>query len=185
MNEDHGLAGGGVGFVIASEAAGLHEPAEGALDDPSFGLDGEAFGRGIGAFDDVQPQGGICGVGAQFFGERAACVTGVGPEWFEPRLAAQHRREHLQGTGAIGNPRCGHHDAKDQPQGIDHQMPFSPSNLLARIVTAHSGVVSHFNTLRVEDRSAGSFFFALFSRTAARRCSLISCQSPLSRHLAK
>jgi len=41
------------------------------------------------------------------------------------------------------------------------------------------------NTLNIEDRSAGCFFFARFSRTASRRWSLIYCQSPFSRHLAK
>ena len=152
---------------------------------PAPGLDGEAFGGGVGAFDDVEAQGRMGGVGAQCFAKRAARVARIGPEMFEPRLGAQHRREHLQGSGTIGDIRRRHDDAEDEPQSIYHQMPFSPSNLLARIIAAHSGVVSHFNTLRVEDRSAGDFFFPLFSRTASRRWSLISCQSPLSRHLAK
>ena len=69
VNEDHGFAGGGFGFVVAGETAGLHEPAEGAFDDPALGLDDEAFGCGVGSFDDVQPQPGMRGVGAQVFGE--------------------------------------------------------------------------------------------------------------------
>jgi len=169
LEEDHGFAGSGIGFVVAGESAGLHEPAEGAFDDPAFGLDDEAFGRGVGAFDDVQPQCGMRGVRAQILGEGAAGVARVGPELFEPRLDAQHGREHLQGSGAIGDLSPGDADAKDQSQGIYHQMPFSPSDLLSRIVASHSGVVSHLNTLRVEDRSARGFFFARFSRTASRR----------------
>ena len=103
---------------------------------------------------------------------------------FEPRLGAQHGREHLQRTGTIGDLSPRDDDAQDEPEGVYHQMPFSPSDLLSRIITSeeaegksggwwtgepHSGVVSHFNTLRVEDRSAGVFFFARFSRTASRR----------------
>ena len=65
MGEDHRLAGGGFGFVVAGESAGLHEPAEGAFDDPTLVLDGEAFGCGVAALDDVQAQGGMGGVRAQ------------------------------------------------------------------------------------------------------------------------
>ena len=169
MGEDHGFAGSGFGFVVAGESAGLHDPAEGAFDDPASGLDGEAFGSGIGAFDDVQAQAGMRGVRAQLLAERAARVACIGPELFEPRLGAQHGREHLQGSGTIGDIGSGDDDSEDQPQGIYHQMPLSPSDLFSRIIAAHSGVVSHLNTLCVEDRSAGGFFFARFSRTASRR----------------
>ena len=179
------MAGGGFGFVVAGKSARLHEPAQSAFDDPSLGLDLEALGGGVAAFDDVQAQTGMGGVRAQVCSERATRVACVRPELFEPRLGAQHRREHLQGSGAIGNLGPGDDDAQNESQGVYHQMPFSPSDLLARIVASHSGVVSHLNTLRVEDRSAGGFFFARFARTASRRRSLICTQSPFSRHLAK
>ena len=174
-----------MGFVVASESARLHEPAQSAFDDPPLGLDLEAFGSGIAAFDDVQAQTRMGGVRAQVCGGRATRVACVRPELCESRLGAQHSREHLQGSGAIGDIGPGDHDAQDESQGIDHQMPFSPSDLFACIVAAHSGVVSHLKTLRIEDRSAGEFFFALFSRTAARNSSLSRTHSPLSRQQAK
>ena len=169
MGEDHRLAGGGFGFVIACKSSGLHDPAGGAFDDPTPGLDGEAFGRRVAALDDVQTQGGMRGVRAQLPGERAARAACVRPELFEPGLGAQHGRQHFQGSSAIRDIGGGDEDAQNQPEGVCHQMPFSPSDLLCRIIASHSGVVSHFNTLRVEDRSAGGFFFARFSRTAPRR----------------
>jgi len=105
----------------------------------------------------------------KLLGKRSAGVACVGPELFKPRLAAQHGREHFHGTGAIRDLGPRDDDAQDEPQGIYHQMPFSPSDLLSRIIASHSGVVSHLNTLRVEDRSAGLFFFERLSRTASRR----------------
>ncbi len=43
----------GVGFVVAGQAAVVHEPAEGAFDDPSAWLDVEASGGGV-ALDDLK-----------------------------------------------------------------------------------------------------------------------------------
>jgi hypothetical protein len=43
----------GVGFVVAGQAAVVHEPAEGAFDDPAAGLDVEAAGGGV-ALDDFE-----------------------------------------------------------------------------------------------------------------------------------
>jgi len=185
MSEDERLAGAGLGFVVAGEAAGLHEPAEGALDQPALGLDLEAFGRGIAALDDFQTQVWMRSVSAQLCWERAAGIAGIGKEHFEPWLSAKHAGQDFERPRAIGDTGRRHRDAQDQPEGVHDQMPFSPSDLFACIVAAHSGVVSHLKTLRIEDRSAGEFFFALFSRTAARNSSLSRTHSPLSRQQAK
>ena len=103
MGEDHSLTGGGFGFVISGQSARLHEPAESPFDDPTPGLDNEAFGRGVAALDDVQAQAGMRGVCAQLRGQRAARGARVGPEWFEPGLGAPHGREHGQGARPIGD----------------------------------------------------------------------------------
>lgn len=47
---DHGCRSVGVGFVVAGQAAVVHEPAEGAFDDPAAGLDMEAADAGVVAF---------------------------------------------------------------------------------------------------------------------------------------
>ena len=65
------------------------------------------------------------------------------------------------------------------------QYLFSPLHLLSSIKAAFSGLVSHFNALRVEDGRAGGFFFALFLRTFSRRASLMRCQTPSFCQLAK
>ena len=62
MNSDHrdvnpSLGTGLCGFVIAHQSPLVHQPAEGALDDPAASQYFEAFG-GVGAFDDVDSQFG-------------------------------------------------------------------------------------------------------------------------------
>ena len=53
----------------------------------------------------VQAQGGMRGLGAQVFGERAARVAFIGPRLFERWLAAQHGREQFQDSRSIMEPR--------------------------------------------------------------------------------
>ena len=98
-------------------------------------------------------------MGAEVFGQRPTGVARIGPKHFEPRLDTQDFRQDFQRTGPIRDAGGGDHHTQHQAQRIYHQRPFSPSDLFARIVTAHSGVVSHFNTLRVEDRGTRGFFF--------------------------
>ena len=56
----------------------------------------------------------------------------------------------------------GDHHAQQPAQGIYHPRPFSPSDLVACIVAAHSGVRSHLNARRVfRAQHWGLFFSAL------------------------
>ena len=56
---DHGFGVGGPGFVVAGETAVVHEPADGAFDDPAAFDDAEAFDLGIfGDGLDVDAEGG-------------------------------------------------------------------------------------------------------------------------------
>jgi hypothetical protein len=50
------------------------------------------------------------------------------------------------------------HRHQDQAPGVDKKMALSPLYLLASIKATFSGLVSHFNRLRVEDGGAGGFF---------------------------
>ena len=50
-----------VGFVVAGQAAVVHEPAEGAFDDPAAGLDAKAADGGV-ALDDFQVDAEVGGV---------------------------------------------------------------------------------------------------------------------------
>ena len=95
----------------------------GALDPPALGLEGKAFGGRVGAFDDLQAQVGMCGVRAEFLGQGAARVAGIGPKHFEARLHAQDFRQDFECPRAIRDAGRGDHHAQLQARGIYHQMP--------------------------------------------------------------
>lgn len=63
-----------MGFVVAGQAAVVHEPAEGAFDDPAAGLDVEAAGGGV-ALDDFEVDAEVGGV---FDGFGFVAVVGPG-----------------------------------------------------------------------------------------------------------
>jgi hypothetical protein len=78
----------GVGFVVAGQAAVVHEPAEGAFDDPAAGLDVEAAGGGV-ALDDFEVDAEVGGVFDGFglvavvgpgFGDGGVAIADVGEE---------------------------------------------------------------------------------------------------------
>ena len=80
-DEDPCFRAGFGGFVIACQAAVVHEPAEGALHDPASWQHFKTRG-GVRAFDDLDRQ-----FGAEFFdpvGERRAGVTTIHPQQAQP-----------------------------------------------------------------------------------------------------
>lgn len=64
----------GVGCVVAGQASVVHEPAEGALDDPAAGLDAEAAGGRV-ALDDFEADADL---GGEFHGFGRVAVVGPG-----------------------------------------------------------------------------------------------------------
>jgi len=54
---------------------------------------------------------------------------------------------------------------KDESEGVYQKVSFSSVDLLASVIAAFSGLLSHFNALAVDDRSAWGFFFPLATLT--------------------
>jgi hypothetical protein len=106
-----------------------------------------------------------------------AAVGGISEDHAQPTEASSFL-DHQLGSLAILNGCRVDHSHEDQAQGVNQQVAFSPLYLLSSIKATFSGLVSHFNRLRVEDGRAGGFFFALFVRTFSRRASLMRCQTP-------
>lgn len=100
-----------------------------------------------------------------------AKVSGISPNVAQPTEAQAHFLEELTGTSLIGNISRGDQDSEDESRGIHDHMPLSSHKFLSSIKATHSGVVSRFNTLRVDNRSSWGFFFPLAWRTASRNAS--------------
>jgi hypothetical protein len=82
------------------------------------------LGAGSERWMTLQAQAGMRGVRAEFFGERAAGIAGIGPESISSRgWARQMAGKGFQGSRAIREAGRGDHHAQQQAQSVDHQMP--------------------------------------------------------------
>jgi len=108
LNTDHGdinprLGAGGRAFIIAYQAAMVHQPAEGAFDQPAPRQDFKALNI-IGAFDHFDFQ-----LGAQRFNpvsEGVPGVTAIDPQEAQPRKPAQHPAQDRLAAVALGGEMC-------------------------------------------------------------------------------
>ena len=116
----------------------------------------------------------------QFFdpARQGSGVAAIDKDAAQPAKALPEDRQDQFRSLSVLNGRRMHDDMEDQPQRVHQEMSFASQHLLACIVAAHASVVSHFNALRVEDRSGRGFFFPLRRRTRSRRVSCIFCQRP-------
>lgn len=160
----------GFDFIIFGKAALKAEPGEGSLHDPPLGLDDEGVAGEIGALDDFQRESSPGNDAAQYSEQIRSAIGGVGPDFAQPSEGHQHSGEKQPCAFLVGKVGGGDKDAQDHSHGIHDHMPLSSHNLLSSIEATVSGVVSLLNTLRVDNRSGGGFFFPLFWRTASRNC---------------
>ncbi len=163
LDADHGdvnpsFGAGLGGFVIAHQPPLVHQPAEGALDDPAAGQDFETAGV-VGAFDHCDRQ-----LGAEPLdplGEGRAGVAAVHPQNAEPGEPAQHAAQQQLGTRAFSGAGRGHDHAEHQPQSIHQQMAFAPFDAFAGIVTHRATVTGGLHALTVENGRRGATALAL------------------------
>jgi hypothetical protein len=85
----------GVGFVVAGEAAVVHEPAEGAFGDPAAGLDVEAAAGGV-ALDDFEVDAEVGGLFDGF-----GLVAVVGPGFADGGVALADVGQELGAGGGV------------------------------------------------------------------------------------
>ena len=157
LNSDHGdidpsLGTGGGGFVIAHQSPLVHQPAEGALDDPAASQYFEALG-GIGAFDDFDGQFGTEALDP--IGKVLAGVATVHPQDAQPREPAQNAAQKHLGSVALGGVGWGHGHAEHQPQSIHQQMAFATFDPLAGVIANGTTVTCRLHTLAVQNGGGG------------------------------
>jgi len=89
-------------------------------------------------------------------------VTGVGPDMTQPAEAQGHFFEEDSSAGLIRKVGSRNQHSEHESRGIHDHMPLASHNFLSSIKATDSGVISRFNTLRVDNRSGRSFFFPPF-----------------------
>lgn len=153
----------GLSFIILSQPAVTTQPGERTLDQPAFGQD---FETGSDAFDNFDLQPALRDEPLDPVQELAR-VSAIGEDLSHPAKVQQGRQQEL-GAVTILQGGAMHHDGENQSQSVDQEVSFSSVDLLASIIAAFSGLLSHFNALAVDNRSARGFFFPLARRTPSR-----------------
>lgn len=163
----------GFDFVILGESTVVSKPRESSLDDPALSQNAKAVPEP----GNDRKTGALAPEEFAHPGNQLAAVGGVSEDHAQPTEPSSFL-DHELGSLAILKGCRVDHGHQDQAQGVNKQVAFSPLYLLSSIKATFSGLVSHFNSLRVEDGCAGGFFFAFFLRTFSRSASLMRCQSP-------
>jgi hypothetical protein len=140
-----------VGFVVAGQAAVVHEPAEGAFDDPAAGLDVESADGGV-ALDDFEVDADLGGVFDGF-----GLVAVVGPGFGDSGVALADLAEEVGAGGGVVDAGGGDGDGEQEAEGVGDDVPLASDDLLGR-VDALAGQVDGgggFDALAVDQAGAG------------------------------
>jgi hypothetical protein len=178
INEGFGVLG--LDFIIFSQTPEMNQPREGALHNPAFGKDVEA---GFVSGNNLQPSSLTVKEIAHPCHQLAG-ISAVGKDDTQPPKV-QSLFQNDSRPVAILDPRSMNDGHENQAKGIHQEVTLAAYHLLACIVAAFSGLVSHFNRLRVEDPRSRGFFFPCLARTLSRRASLNFCHRPSFCHLLK
>jgi len=157
LNTDHGYINPGFGageraFIIAHQAAVVHQPAESAFDHPAPWQDFKALNI-IGAFDHFDFQ-----FGAQRFNpvsKGVPGITAIDPQEAKPNKPAQHPAQDRLAAVALGGVGRGDDHAQDQAQGIHQQIALAAFDALASVETHRAAMTGGLDALAIQYRGRG------------------------------
>ena len=140
-------------FVIAPQAARLHQPPKGALDNPPLVHHAEtALVRR--AIDDFQPDPLPVAHIPQPIRQLATIAT-IGPDQAQSTAIVPKHLQHQPRPITVLHGGRRHHHRQNQPQRVHHHMAFATSDLFPGIVTPHSGLIRDLHRLTVDDPGGG------------------------------
>lgn len=116
-----------VGFVVAGQAAVVHEPAEGAFDDPESGLDAKAADGGI-TLDDFQVDADLGGVFDGF-----GLVAVVGPGFGDGGVALADFGQDLGAGGGVVDAGGGDGDGQQEAERVGDDVPLASDDFLGGV----------------------------------------------------
>ena len=131
--------------MVSHQASSALVPSMSALHDPALGMHDEALGNDLRpqVLLRVLPSAGatVAGVAHHLhadavglfdgLGAFAAVGCGRGVELLQAGNLGAGLRDHFSCRVAVLHARRGDRDGQQQTQGVDHQMPFAPLDLLA------------------------------------------------------
>src|ERR1035438_6693468 len=122
------------GFVVAYQAAVLHKPAEGALDDPTPGQHFEAA-LVLETGDNFQAQAAGLAMRGDPSCKSSPQIALIGPDTTQPTKPLKALGEESASAGLLVNIGRGHTNPEQQAQGVHQNVALAPFDLLACIVT--------------------------------------------------
>ena len=140
-----------MGFVVAGQAAVVHEPAEGAFDDPAAGLDVEAADAGV-ALDDFQVDADLGGVFDGF-----GLVAVVGPGFGDGGVAFADVGQELGAGGGVVDAGGGDGDGEEEAECVGDDVALAPDDFLGRVdaLAGQGDGGGGFDALAVDQAGAG------------------------------
>jgi hypothetical protein len=143
----------GLDFVVLGESTVVSKPRESPLDDPALSQNAKAL-------PEPWNNGKAGALAPKELVHPSKELTVIGGVSEDDAQAAKPSSllDHELGSVTILNGCRVNHGHQDQAQGVNQKVAFSPLHLLSSIKAAFSGLVSHFNALRVEDGRARGFF---------------------------
>ena len=148
-------------FVIFGQTAITTKPGKGALYDPTLRQDFET--RCV-ALDDFESESPARNQGGRPFQELTS-ISSIGEDFAHPAKVEQGGEQEFRAIAVLHSSAV-NDDGKDEAKSVYQKVSFSSVDLLASVIATFSGLLSHFNTLAVDDRSAWGFFFP--ARTLTR-----------------
>jgi hypothetical protein len=118
-------------FEVFGEPSAAAEPSEGALDNPAFGQNLEAF-CGVRPPDDLDLELGDRF--AQLRPEPRTGIAAIGEQPFKERPAPEQRGEQQNAAVAVLNIGGMHDGMQDQAERVDQDMALLAVDLLARVI---------------------------------------------------
>ena len=114
---------------IASQSAVATDPGKGAFDNPSLGQDLEAWR--IGSLHDLQSPGPGAPSDKRHL---RTCVSAISKDALDERKHASRPAQQLEGTVTVLHISRMNHDAQQEAQRVDQDVPLATFDLLARVV---------------------------------------------------
>ena len=124
------------------EASITVEPGEGALNDPTAWVNGEA--GLVGEFSNDLDRSGV--------GDARAVVGAVGMGEFDKRITSSRPLEQRHGAIAVLDVGGMHEEFERATTGIDHGIALTAHDLLARVIPAWASSLGGLHALAVDHR---------------------------------
>lgn len=140
-----------MGFVVAGQAAVVHEPAEGAFDDPAAWQDVEAADVG-GALDDLEVDAEAGGVFHGF-----GLVAVVGPGFGDGGVLFRDSCQELGAGGGVVDACGGDSDGEQEAEGVGDDVSLASGDFLGRVdsLAGERDGGGGFDALAVDQAGAG------------------------------